>query len=188
MELLNRIRDFPKIPAQSVYYFILCATGILLFVFIGLYPLQSSLSEQDRGLASLRARIEEQKLLFPLYQEMLLLGKDHKKEGNLPPASVKTGLSVDQLADISILFKTLAKECALEMVSVTPDVKSLTNNSKNISVQLVVRGDFLKFRRLLFELEKLPYMEHIEEILVQESAGGKELRLKTWLAVTGGKS
>jgi hypothetical protein len=183
-----QMKQFPKIPAQSIYYFILCTTGILLFILIGLYPLQSSLNQQDRDLAKTKARIEEQRLLFPLYQDLLLLGKGQKIDSNFLAASSKAGLSLDQLANISILFKTIAQEGGLEAVSVTPDVKSLTNNSKSISVLLIVRGDFLKLRRFLFELEKLPYMEHIEEIQIQEAVGGKEFRLKTWLAVNSGKN
>ena len=177
-----------KIPAQSVYYLLLCSAGILLFILIGLYPLQSSLNQQDEDMAKLKARIEEQKVLFPLYKELLLLEKTQKSDLSVLPASSKTGLSMDQLGNISFLFKNIAREGSLEALLVTPDVKSLTNNSKSISVLLVVRGDFLKLRRFLFELEKLPYLEHIEEIQIQEAAGGKEFRLKTWLAVNCGKS
>jgi hypothetical protein len=183
-----QIKQLPKIPAQSVYYFLLCSTGILLFVFLGLYPVQSSLNHQDQDMAKMKARIEEQKVLYPLYQELLLLGKGQKKDSNLLPASSKAGLSMDQLGNISILFKNMAQESSLQAVSVTPDVKSLTTNSKNISVLLVVKGDFLKLRRFLFELERLPCMEHIEEIQIEEAGGGKEFRLKTWLAVNSGKS
>jgi hypothetical protein len=183
-----QIKQLPKIPAQSVYYFLMCATGILLFIFIGLYPQQSSLNQQDQDMAKIKARIEEQKVLFPLYQELLLLGKGQKRDSKLLPPSSKAGLSMDQLANISILFKNIAHEGSLEAVSVTPDVKSLTNDSKSISVSILVRGDFLKLQRFLFELEKLPYMEHIEEIQIQEAVGGKEFRLKTWLAVNSEKS
>jgi|WetSurMetagenome_2_1015567.scaffolds.fasta_scaffold04258_2 hypothetical protein len=177
-----------KIPAQSVYYLLMCSVGILLFILIGLFPLQSSLNEQDEDMAKMKARIEEQKVLFPLYKELLLLEKTQKRGLNALPASGKTGLSMDQLGNVSYLLKKIAQEGSLEAVSVNPDVKSLTNNSKSISVLLVVRGDFLKLRRFLFELEKLPYLEHIEEIQIQEAAEGKEFRLKTWLAVSCGKS
>jgi hypothetical protein len=183
-----QIKQLPKIPAQSVYYFLLCSTGILLFVFLGLYPVQSSLNQQDQDMVKMKARIEEQKVLFPLFQELLLLGKGQKKDSNLLPAPSKAGLSMDQLGNISILFKNMAREGSLQAVSVTPDVKSLTSDSKRISVLLVVKGDFLKLRTFLFELEKLPYMEHIEEIQIEETGGGKEFRLKTWLAVNSEKS
>jgi hypothetical protein len=46
----------------------------------------------------------------------------------------------------------------------------------------------MKLRRFLFELEKLPYLEHVEEIQIQEALEGKEFRLKTWLAVNSEKS
>jgi hypothetical protein len=183
-----QMRQLSKIPTQSVYYLIMCSAGILLFIVIGLYPLQSSLSRQEEDMARIRVRIEEQKAMFPQYKELLLLGKVPGKDSKLLPASKKAGLSLDQLGNISMLFKTMAQDSSLEGISVTPDVKSLSNNSKTISVLLVLRGDFLRLRRFLFELERLPYLEHIEEIQIQEAAEGKEFRIKTWLAVNIEKS
>jgi hypothetical protein len=97
-------------------------------------------------------------------------------------------VTLDQLANLSALFKRIAESCGLETFSVTPDAKSLANNSKSISVLVVVRGDFPKLRAFLFELERLPYLEHIEEILIQAAGEGREFRLKTWLAVSSEKS
>lgn len=180
------LKQLPKIPAQSAYYLLVCSTGILLFILIGLYPQQASLSRLDEDIAGIRARIEEQKVLFPLYKE--LVGKVPKKNLEMRLDSNKTGLSIDQIDGIAIQFSKIAQECDLEATSVTPDVKSLANNSKSMSVHFVLKGDFLKFRRFLLELEKVPYLEHIEEIQIQETVGGKEFRLKTWFALSTQKS
>jgi hypothetical protein len=181
-----QITQLPKIPAQSAYYLLVCGTGILLFILIGLYPMQASLSRMDEDMAGTKARIEEQKVLFPLYKE--LLGKVPKKSLEMPLRSNKAGLAIDQIDGISIQFKKMAQECELEATSVTPDVKSLANNSKSMSVNSILRGDFLKLRRFLLELEKLPYLEQIEEIQIRETTGGKEFTLKTWLALSTQKS
>jgi hypothetical protein len=52
----------------------------------------------------------------------------------------------------------------------------------------VLRGNFLKLRKFLLELEKLPFMEHMEELQIQEAFEGQEVRLKTWVAISHEKS
>jgi hypothetical protein len=175
-----------KTPKKSLYYLLLCSTGILMFISIGLYPLQTSLNRLDEDIARIKARIEEQKALFPLYKE--LMGKFQKKDSKLLLNLPKTSLSVDQIDGITTIFKKIAQQCNLEAISITPDAKSLANNSKWMSVSLIVRGDFLKLRKFLFELEALPWLEHLQEVQIQEALAGKELRLKTLVAITNEKS
>jgi hypothetical protein len=178
---------FPKVPKKSIYYLLLCGIGLLMFILIGLYPLQSSLSGLDEEIAGIKARIEEQKVLFPLYKELTERIRK-KKDSELLRYSGKIGLSIDQIDGISTRFKEIAEESNLETLSIAPDAKSLANNSQSMSVSLIVRGDFLKFRRFLFDLETVPYLEHIQEIHIQEALAGKEFRLKTWVAVSREKS
>jgi hypothetical protein len=52
-----------------------------------------------------------------------------------------------------------------------------------MAVSLVLRGNFLRLRKFLLELEKLPFMEHMEELQIQEAFEGQEVRLKTWVAI-----
>jgi hypothetical protein len=180
-------QPFPTIPQKSIYYLLLCSIGILMFILIGLYPVHSSLSGLDEEIAGIKARIEEQKVLFPLYKE--LAEKVRKKmDSELLRYSGKIALSIDQIDAISTRIREIAEESNLETISITPDAKSLANNSKSMSVSLVVRGDFLKFHRFLFDLESVPYLEHIQEIQIQEALAGREFRLKTWVAVSREKS
>jgi hypothetical protein len=176
-----QIKQLPKIPGQSVLYLIVCTSGILLFVAIGLYPLQASLSRQGEDIEALKARIEEQKVLSPVYRE--LMGKLQKKTAGVLPDDKRTALAADDVDVVPMVFKKMAQDGGLDVLYVTPDVKSLANNPEHMSVHLAVKGDFLKFRKFLLALESLPYVEHVEEIQVQEALGGRELRLKTWLAV-----
>lgn len=184
-----RIRQFlPDIPTKSLWYLLLCSTGILLFVLVGLYPLQNSLNQLDEGLAETRVRIEEQKTLFPLYKE--LMGKALKTETKtlLLPDSVQSGISVDQIEDISLLLQKMVQECDLQPISSAPDAKSLTSASNSMSVNLIVRGDFLRLRKLLVKLETLPWLDHIQEMQIVEAPAGREFRIKFWVAVSREKS
>jgi hypothetical protein len=176
-----------KIPKKSIYYLLLCSVGILLFIAIGLFPMQSALSGLDEESAGVKARIEQQKVLFPIYKELAERIRT-KRDSDLLRYSGKIALSIDQIDGISARFKEIAEERNLETISVTPDAKSLANNPKSMSVSLVVRGDFLKFRGFLFDLEAVPYLEHIQEIQILEALAGKEFRLKTWVAVSREKS
>jgi hypothetical protein len=177
----------PKIPKKSIYYLLLCGMGILMFILVGLYPFQSSLRELDEEIAGVKARIEEQKVLFPLYKEFTEKIRG-KKDSEFLRYSGKIALSIDQIDGISTRFKEIAEERSFETLSITPDAKSLADNSQSMSVSLNVRGDFLKFRGLLLDLEMVPYVEHIQEIQIQEALAGREFRLKTWVAVSREKS
>jgi hypothetical protein len=178
---------FPKVPKKSVYYLLLCSIGILMFILIGLYPMQSSLSALDEEIAGVKTRIEEQKALFPLYKELAERMRK-RRDSELLRYSGRIELSIDQIDGISTRFREIAEESNLETISITPDPKSLANDSKSMSVSLVMRGDFLKFRRFLFDLETVPYLQHIQEFQIQEALAGREFRLKAWVAVSREKS
>jgi len=169
-----------------MFYLLVCITGILLFILVALYPLQTSLSQLDEDIAGIKAFIEEQKALSPLYKE--LLAKVQEDHSEISFSSKRTGLSIDQVDGLSILFKRIAQSCNLEAISVTPDPKSLAQNPQFISVYVIIKGNFLKLRKFLFELERLPFMEHIGEMQVQEAFGGKAFRFKIWLAVNSQQS
>ena len=167
-------------------YFLGASVGVLLLLLFGLRPMHASIGRLDEEIALIKARLAQQKELAPLYNE---LGKQVMREdSNILPTTEKAKLSVDQVGGISLQFQKIARECNLEAISVTPDAKSLTRDRKFMPVNLTLKGDFLRLRKFLFGIERLPYLEHTEEIQIQETSEGKEFRVKTWLAVDTQKS
>lgn len=167
------------VPAQSVFYLLVCGATIVVLLVVGLYPAQISLNRLESEITSLRARLEEQRTLFPIYRE--LLGKIQIKDPTEIPLPERVPLPADQIDKIPALFREVSQKCDLALLSATPDARSVTNSSQFLMVELVLQGEFLKFRNFLFELQKLSYLEHIEEIQIQ--SGGREFRLKVWLTV-----
>ncbi len=181
-----RMERLSLLPLKSLLYFALGTAGVLLLVLFGLRPLQASLYQLDEETGALKARLEQQRELAPLYRDFTArLSKD---EADRLPAPDRTGLSLEQVVAIPGQFQKLAQQSNLETIAVAPEVKSFTRDRKFMPVNLILKGRFLKFRRFLMDLERLPCLEHIEEIQIQETAGAQEFRLKVWVAVNPQKS
>jgi hypothetical protein len=50
-------------------------------------------------------------------------------------------------------------------------------------VNLILKGNFLSFRKFLINLGGIAYVDHIEEIVIQGKTDAKEYRLKLWVAI-----
>jgi hypothetical protein len=50
-------------------------------------------------------------------------------------------------------------------------------------VNVLLRGDFINFRKFLINLGGIPYVQQIEEVAIQQKLDSKEFRLKVWVAV-----
>ena len=170
-----------RIPRESIVYILICAVGTLAFILIGPYPSEKSLAKQDMEIQNLQVQIEEQKLLYPLYVE--LLKKLQAKGCEVLPFPSKGKLSRDEIDKIPCIFAEIVQRSELESASIIPDVKSIASNPGLILTNALVKGDFLHFRRLLIELGEIPYLEHIQEIEIKRVAGCIEFRLKIWLAL-----
>ena len=59
-----------KIPQQSMVYLLVCILGILLYVILGIVPLQRSLKELDETIAETRTHLEERKMLTDTRQAL----------------------------------------------------------------------------------------------------------------------
>ena len=170
-----------KVPGRSVAYLLMCGVGVLAFIAIGLYPSQSHLGALDMEIAKIRCQIEQHKELFPIYKG--LLKRSEAKGLTVLPSPVKSTLPPDKTEEIPVILGQLAAKCNLKAISIVPDVLSLADGSGLLLVNALVKGEFFDFRKFLIELGGVPYLKHIEEIHLQKTMGGKECRLKIWLAL-----
>lgn len=170
-----------KIPVESTAYLLICALGIFAFILIGPYMSGKSLVKMDMEIKKLRIQREKQQLLYPFYQK--LLKKLQVEESRILPYPGKSKFPRDKTDKISSIFCEIVQNSNLETVSIIPDVKSIANGFGPFLINLLVKGDFFDFRKFLIELGGNPYLQHIEEIKIQQVPGGKEFRLKIWLAL-----
>jgi len=164
----------------SLSYLLVGVVAILIFFLIGFYNYRS-LNDLDRDINKVKADIEEQRVMAPLYKELIEKIKIKTKK-HLPfPARAK--LPKEQHEQITAIFGDLARKANLEVVSITPDINSLAGGAGLLVVNAALKGDFFSFRNYLISLGNVPYLEHLGEIQIQTMPVGKEFRLKLWVAV-----
>ncbi|MFW6147551.1 MAG: hypothetical protein ACOC6B_04070 [Thermodesulfobacteriota bacterium] len=172
-----------KIPSATLTYILVYAVVILAFISFVIYPFHTSLSQQDIRIRKLESRIEKQKILHPLYQELVKqLRSQPLKQLPFPPEGK---LPRDKIDDIPLLFSKIAKSSGLQPLAVSPDLQSIAGNPDSLLLNAVVKGDFFTFRSYLIELGKIPYLAHIEQIQINPIRGGRKFMLKMQLALAG---
>jgi hypothetical protein len=170
-----------KIPKQSIIYVGLCLTGIMIFLLAGILPAKGTLEDLEADAAVIQYRIEEQKALTPLYQT--LQNKNVKKESALLPLPEKGKLAKDKIETLPTAIGAAVKTSDMILVSAVPNLAGLSGDAQFIQMDVVVRGNFINFRKFLITLCAIPYLEHIEEIAIQAKPDVKEYRLKLWMAI-----
>ena len=170
------------IPKHNIIYSLTCLSSILIIILFGIIPQQLSLTRLDQKAKNIQFQIDEQKNLYTIYQA---LQKGIQTKGSkILPAPVKSSLSRTQLDMISITIKNIASKANLDTVFASPDVNSLGNEPKSLLINIVLRGEFLNFRKFLIGLGELPYLERIEEIHIQQNEDTMEFRMKISLSIT----
>jgi Tfp pilus assembly protein PilO len=176
--MINKITEF--IPAQSLIILLTCIAGIALFVFLLILPRQETAAELDQQIAKLEKKIGEQRTLTPVFHSILARAKT--KEKTQLPITVKGKLARGEMAKIFDVIKSKAAAYNLKLEEVTPDVNSLREKAGYLLIDLVVSGDFFKFREFLIDLGSIPSLAHIQEFRIRPIEESREIKLKIWLA------
>jgi hypothetical protein len=125
--------------------------------------------------------MEEQKTLMPLL--LSLKGQSDRKESQILPLPEKGKLPQSQIDTLPLAFSTAAKMSGMTLVSALPNLNALTGDAQFLSVDAILRGDFIRFRKFLIQIGGLPYVQHIEEITIQKKTDVPEFRLKILVAL-----
>jgi hypothetical protein len=170
-----------KFPRQSIIYILLCLTGILIFVFAGILPNSRTMAELSTKTTDFRFQLEEQRALSPFQKS--LQDKSQKKESEILPLPAKGTLAQAKINTLPMTFSTAAKMSGMSLVSAIPTFNAVPGDAQFLSVNVVLRGDFMNLRKFLIHLGGIPYVSQIEEIAIQQKPDTKEFRLKVWVAV-----
>jgi cell division protein FtsL len=168
------------LPTQSLIYFLICGAGILVFVLLIIIPTQQTSAELDRDIEKLNARIDEQRILKPVFDKLL---KQVKKKGRTKlPATKKVKLARGEINKISERLLEIARRYDLQLHHIQTDVNALANNAEYLLIRIHATGDFKKFRNFLVDLGTIPSLVQFEEIRIRAIENSREFKLKVWLA------
>ena len=175
------MKKLPSIvPTQSLVYFLICGVGILVFVILIIIPSQRASAQLDEDIVNLKRRIEEQRILRPVFDS--LLKKAKKKNTTGLPATKSAKLARGDINKVSARLQDMARKHELELQEIRTDVDNLAGKSGYLVMRLNLKGDFLKFRDFLVDLGTIEALEHIGELEIRAVEGSREFKLKIWLA------
>ena len=175
--------QIPKIPRQSLIYLVLCVLGAVAFLAVGVYPARRVLIDLDKDIGRLKVQVEQQKILYPIYQALETKARTAGEAVETSPD--KKGLPQDRIDKLPAILGDIAAQCGLEVLMVTPDARSISADPNLLLVHATVKGKLPDLRGFLIELAALPYTEHLEQLRVYEAKNGKEYSLRMWLRVGG---
>jgi hypothetical protein len=138
------------------------------------------LREADSEIEITKGRIEEQKLLFPVFQD--LLNKTRLKESGLLPLPEKKKLARDEIDGVSSMIQEIAQRSHLKIGGIMPDLDSLIGGAGFLEMTVVMKGELFDLRNFLVLLGEVSYLEHIEQIQIRAAQDLKDIRLKLWMA------
>jgi hypothetical protein len=170
-----------KFPRQSIIYLLFCLTGILIFIFAVVLPNSRKMAELSTKSADVQFQLEEQRALSPFQKS--LQDKSAKKESEILPLPAKGTLAQAKIRTLPTTFSAAAKMSGMSLVSAIPTFTALPGGAQFLSVNVLLRGDFINFRKFLINLGGIPYVQQIEEVAIQQKLDSKEFRLKVWVAV-----
>jgi hypothetical protein len=177
--ILKRLK-ISKLPARSIVYFLVCLCVLLFFFLLVIYPQRISLAEADLDIKKSKVRIEEQKILYPIFQNLLKKARAKDSEGL--PFPKKRKLMRNETAKISSIFQEIAQKSNLVLKEIIPDVGALISGAEYLKLNLTVKGNFLDLRNFMLQLGELPYLEHIDRIQIRSFQDSKEISFKILLA------
>ena len=160
--------------------YVLCGVGLLALLLISIFPRYITLAQMDKQITSLNADIEEQKILYPVFKDLLKKALSKAPEGLPFPEKVK--LEQGKTDKIALTFQELAKKSSLEIEEIITDADSLIDDSGFLMLNVAVKGDVFDLRNFLVKLGEVQYIEHIEQVQIRALDKNKEMRLKLWIA------
>ena len=164
-------------PTQSLVFLALGAAAILAFIFLIILPGQRLAADLDREIAGLTTRIEEQRVLTPIFTT--LLAKAKAPAALVLPTPTRAKLARAEIGTALKHLQELAASHKMTVRELTPDVNTLTDASARFLVQLLANGQFMELRGFLMDIGSLPYFDGIEEIEIKAVEGNtKDIGLK----------
>ena len=175
---MKKILSF--LPTQSLFLFLLCGAGIIVFVFLIILPTQSTSRQLDKDIVKISDRIEEQRILKPVFESLLKRAK--KRNQTDLPATKAAKLDRSDISKLSEDLQEMAFRHGLKVQDMKTDVADLIGKGGHLQMRMNLTGAFLDFRGFLVDLGTIPSLAVIEEIQVRAIEGSREFKIKMWMA------
>lgn len=170
----------PKISSETLVYLMLCGGGILAFILLAILPYKQALRQMDEDIQNINAQINEQKVLLPIFKDLLNQIRAESPQGL--PVAPKSKLEHNAADKLAAIFQKMARSSHLRLNKFIPDLNTFVDNTGVLKVTVIVSGDFLDLRPFFLKLAQIPYLEHIEQVAIRTVTNLKEANFMIWMA------
>lgn len=154
---------------------ILCALGLITFLFLVIYPNYRIMKDYDRQISGLKEEIALRQSLAPLYGK--LIEKMRIAPSTQLTSPERTALDVKHPGQLTRVFQDVARTAGLVMESVIPDARAFEPGDGRLAVDIVFRGDFLRVRPLINAILELSYVDRIQGVQIQSTEADRWINL-----------
>jgi hypothetical protein len=130
-------------------------------------------------IAKIKSRIEEQKILRPVYKSLINKSKITPPEGLVMPKKEK--LVRGDIKKLTKTFKKIADNSGLELAELRPDVNTILNSADFLMADVLLEGEFFDLQNFLIQVCQLPYIELIEEIKIKPVKNTNQFGIQVWM-------
>ena len=167
-----------KLPSRNVILILIFGVGIILFVLLSIFPNYIAYSNITQEIDRLNAKIEEQKILSPIFNDFSEKAKFEEPD-NLPfPKKAK--MARGETGKISSIIQSIIRNNGFRLDKIETDVDSLVHESDILKLSVHLSGEFMNLRNVMLELGALPYLEHVESIQISSHNENSKIQLKLW--------
>ena len=172
--------NIPALPTKSLATLVVYGGGIVLFILLAIMPATRESAALNFELKNLNTRIEEQKILSPVYENLL------KKAQLKPPERIesieKKKIKRGETEAVATMLRDMAGSSKLNLVEFSPKVETIISGAGVLMFDFMLKGEFINLQPFLLQLCQTPYLEQIEQIRIRSVRDTNEIRIRIWLA------
>jgi hypothetical protein len=168
------------VPTRNTFVILIFGGGMLLFMLLAIFPNYISFNNIEHEISILKYKIEEQKILSPIFEDLTKKAQFQKPESLPFPSAEK--LSTNDTEKITPIIRDIIETNGFTLEKIATDLESLMTESGNLKMSVNIVGEFHKLRDVLLDLGNLPYLEHIEVIQVNSFGDKNKIFLTIWVS------
>lgn len=168
------------VPTRNTFVILIFGGGMLLFMLLAIFPNYISFNNIEHEISILKYKIEEQKILSPIFEDLTKKAQFQKPESLPFPKAEK--LSTNDTDKITPIIRDIIETNGFTLEKIATDLESLMTESGNLKMSVNIVGEFHKLRDVLLDLGNLPYLEHIEVIQVNSFGDKNKIFLTIWVS------
>jgi len=174
----NQLVDMIK---PNFTYIAACCGLIIITLLAGIWPYQKITSDQQEEINTLSYQIKEQEALSPVLETLIDSASISGNELMMMESDQNDFIPKDT-SSISDHFKQSALKSGLSVLSMVPELKSLTKDSHYLPFEMQLHGNLNGLRSFLMTIGRLQFLQHIEIIDIYSRGRMKEYFLKVWVS------